>query len=457
MTMLLCLFLFPLVFAALSTVVRFNKVVAFIFSLIPLAILLIGVESDVFYPWFKPLSINFHLHVDAISKVFLYLTALVIPFSILAVKRESRLFYPLVFALQGLLIGFFTARDLVLFTLFWEAIILPLFFIINIWGGEGRKSTAMKFLLYMIAGSALLVAAVLSVYLTKGTFDMDQLIQTVPAPWVAFIFFLAFAVKTPLFPFHAWLPDAYYEASTAGSILLAAILSKAGIYGFIRVGLELFPTYLAAWGPILLTLAIIGVFWGALVAWRQGDYKRLIAYSSFSHINFILAGLFVFYRTAEVGSVLQAFNHGITITALFLVAGWLERRLGSTSMAAGSGMAKYLPNLCWLTLFFVLSSIALPGMNNFIGELLILFGVFNLNKWLAAFLGLTVILSVVYMLRWMQRVYFEPATPFRPSYLDLNRKELLIALPLIALILWVGFYPSPLLQQIEPYGYFSQR
>ena len=285
---------------------------------------------------------------------------------------------------------------------------------------------------------------------------MDQLVNMSPVPWVAAIFFLAFAVKTPLFPFHGWLPDAYYEASPSGSILLAAILSKAGIYGFVRIGLELFPSYLTAWSPILLALAITGVFWGAFAAWRQNDYKRLIAYSSFSHVNFILVGLFVWNQTAEVGSVLQAFNHGITITALFLVAGWLETRLRTTSMGAGSGLAKYLPNLCWLTLFFVLSSVALPGMNNFIGELLILFGLFNHSMWLAALLGLTVILSVVYMLRWMQKVYFETPSPTQTTYKDIRVKELLIALPLMVLILWIGLYPTPLLKQIEPYGYFTK-
>ncbi len=456
MSLLLLLFLIPLFVSALSAVIRLHKPIAFALSLTPLALLLYGVESDLSYPWFAPLAINFHLHVDPISKVFLYLTAIVIPFSILAVRRESRLFFPLVFLLQGLLIGFFTARDLVLFTIFWESIILPLFFIINIWGGENRKMAAMQFLIYMIAGSVLLVAAVLSVYLTVGTFDMDQLVNMSPVPWVAAIFFLAFAVKTPLFPFHGWLPDAYYEASPSGSILLAAILSKAGIYGFVRIGLELFPSYLTAWSPILLALAITGVFWGAFAAWRQNDYKRLIAYSSFSHVNFILVGLFVWNQTAEVGSVLQAFNHGITITALFLVAGWLETRLRTTSMGAGSGLAKYLPNLCWLTLFFVLSSVALPGMNNFIGELLILFGLFNHSMWLAALLGLTVILSVVYMLRWMQKVYFETPSPTQTTYKDIRVKELLIALPLMVLILWIGLYPTPLLKQIEPYGYFTK-
>ena len=456
MGILMLYLLIPFGLSAFSAVVRLSTSVAFVLSLIPLFLLLFGVELDVSYNWFPPLSIHFHLHADALSKVFLYLTALVIPFSILAVRRESRLYFPFVFLLQGLLIGFFTARDLVLFTLFWESIILPLYFIINLWGGDNRKKAAMQFLLYMIAGSFLMVAAVLSVYLTVGTFDMDQLAKVAPAAWVAFAFFLAFAVKTPLFPFHAWLPEAYTQASTSGSILLAAILSKAGIYGFIRIGLEIFPHYLSAWGPALLALAIIGVFWGAFAAWRQRDFKRLIAYSSFSHVNFILVGLFVWNDTAEIGSVLQSFNHGITITALFLVSGWLEVRLGTTKMDGISGVANYLPQLCWLTLFFVLSSVALPGMNNFVGELLILFGLFSFNKWLAALLSLTVILSVVYMLRWMQKVYFQEATPLQPTYRDIRGKEWLIALPLILLILWVGFYPSPILKQIEPYEYFSR-
>lgn len=446
---------------------KIMKTAAMIMSLLPLVILLYNhanwIGSSIRYPWLPPLSIEFYLRIDALSLVFLYLTALIIPMCLLSVSSRHlnfpNIFYGFVLLLQGLLIGFFTARDLAVFTIFWEAMLLPLYFIISLWGGQQRRSAAIKFLIYMLAGSALMVAAVLSLYITsslsgEANFNLDLMTavsrSTPHAAWLCAIFLLAFSVKTPLFPFHAWLPDAYCEAPTAGTILLSAILSKAGIYGILRIGMELFSSYILDWSPFLLGLAIAGVLYGGLAAWMQKDFKRLIAYSSFSHVNFVLAGLFILNLNAETGAILQAFNHGVTIAALFLVAGWLEERLGSTDMGSISGLAKFLPKLCWLTLFFVLSSVALPGMNNFIGELLILLGLFDQSPWLTAVLGLTVILSVVYMLRWMQKVYFQAPGFFQESWIDIKEKEMVIALPLVALILWVGIYPGPLLTLIAP-------
>lgn len=433
-------------------------------SLVPLAILIYGqagwIGSDISYDWLPALSITFHLRIDALSLVFLFLTAIIIPISLLAVRSASlfspHIFFGLVLLLEALLIGFFAARDLALFTIFWEAMLLPLYFIITLWGGPQRKQAGLKFLIYMITGSALMVAAVLALYVSEGqgTFNLDALAKiSSSAPysaWLGAIFLLAFAVKTPLFPFHAWLPDAYYQAPVSGTILLSAILSKAGVYGFLRIGIELFPALMREWSPVLLGLSIAGVLYGGLAAWMQKDFKRLIAYSSFSHINFVLAGLFVWNQTAHAGAILQALNHGITIAGLFLVAGWLEYRIGTTIIGPLSGLAKFMPLLCWLTLIFVLSSVALPGTNNFIGELMILFGLFGNYPWLAAILGLTVILSVVYMLRWMQKVYFEVPSPPQEPWVDIQAKELAIALPLAAIILWVGIYPAPILRVITP-------
>lgn len=439
------------------------KMLAVVAGFIPLGLLLYGggnwIGQDINVPWMPAIHVDFHLHVDELSLIFLYLTSIVVPFSLLAVRAEKlthpNIFYALVLLLEGLLVGFFTSKDLALFTFFWEALIIPLFFIIALWGGSNRQSASLKFLIYMVAGSALMVAAVLTVFLTAGShsFNMDILAAAASsstfATFAFIIFLLAFAVKTPLFPFHAWLPDAYYQASTPGTILLAGILSKAGIYGIFRIGLGFFPSHVIAWSPILLGLAIAGVLYGGLAAWRQSDFKRLIAYSSFSHVNFVLAGLFVWNQFSHEGAILQAVNHGITITALFLVAGWLEERLGTTAMGIHTGLAKYFPTLCWITLLFVLSSIALPSTNNFIGEILILFGLFNANPWLAAILGLSVILSVIYMLRFMQRIYFETPSQCMPDWSDLGIKEWAIAFPLAVLILGIGIYPLPLLQNIE--------
>lgn len=461
------LFIIPLIASlivfSLSFISHRNlKIITFTLSLIPLFLLILGhshwIGSSVQYPWFPALSIEFYLQVDALSLVFLYLTAIVIPISILTVNATylSHIFFGLILLLQGLLIGFFTARDLALFVFFFEAILLPLYFIINLWGGPQRQSASLIFLIYMIAGSALLIAATLFLYFAEGsqTFNLDFLVKIAPrinnSAWLGAIFFLAFAVKTPLFPFHAWLPQAYHQAPTAGSILLAALLSKAGIYGFLRIGMELFPELLREWSPFLLGLAIAGVFYGGFAAWMQTDFKRLIAYSSFSHVNFVLVGIFIWNSIAHTGALLQALNHGLTITALFLVSGWLEERVGTTKIKFVSGLAKFLPSLCWLTLFFVLATVALPGTNNFIGELFIFFGLFGQHPWLTAFLGLTVVLSVIYMLRWMQRVYFGSPILHQDSLVDLTKREMAIALPLVALILGIGIYPSPVLKQIQP-------
>lgn len=470
MSILMWLFLTPLAASAIAFALarlRSKNIqrLALGMSLIPLAILLYGsanwIGMSVHYNWLPTLSIAFHLQVDALSLLFLYLTALIVPISIAVTDREenyANVFYAFILLLQALLMGFFTARDLALFTLFWESMLIPLYFIMVLWGGLQRQSAALKFLIYMIAGSALMIAAVLALYFTSsaagqnGSFDIDLLSKisssTPYAALIAAIFLLAFSVKTPLFPFHAWLPDAYCQAPIAGTILLSALLSKAGIYGFLRIGMELFPNYMKEWGPLFLGFALAGVLYGGLAAWRQNDFKRLIAYSSFSHVNFILAGIFVWSLTAQAGAILQAINHGITITGLFLVGYWLEVRLRSTSLHQASGLAKYMPQLCWLTLFFVLSSVALPGTNNFVGELLILFGLFSQNPWATSLLALTVILSVIYMLRWMQLVYFQTTSPYQPSWVDIHFREWLMALPLVLLILWIGIYPTPILRQI---------
>lgn len=456
----LIIFLFPI---RLSKEIR--KVTIGL-AFLPLFVLLMGgvqkwLGKEILLNWIPSLSIDFHLMIDSLSLLFLYLVAFIVPLSLFATKEDisiPKFFYICVLILEGLLIGFFTARDLVLFTIFWEAMLIPLYFIMTIKGTEDAQAAALKFLMYMIAGSALMIGAVLALYVFSssvdglGTFNLNRLIEIkekIPHASLLFaIFFLAFAVKTPLFPFHAWLPDTYYFAPTTGTILLSALLSKAGIYGFFRIGIGLFPTLMHEWGPFFMSLAIIGVIYGGLGAWSQSDYKRLIAYSSFSHVNFILAGIFAWSQMSHQGALLQAVNHGITITGLFLVAGWLEKRLSTTQLFQFGGMGVYLPHLCWLTLVFVLASVALPGTNNFVGELMILFGVFGQNRWLTAILGLTVILSALYMLRWMQKVYFESPKSFREQWTDIGLKELLISLPLIALIFWIGLYPSPLLNLV---------
>lgn len=436
------------------------KYAAALFSMLPLLMLLtqmIHIGSSVEHTWFQALNIEFDLKIDSLSLFFLYLTNLIIPISILSINPENLqkpfYLYFFIFILQLCLMIFFTARDLVVFTVFWEAMLLPLYFIISIWGKENREKIAFKFLLYMIAGSVLMIIGVISIFLATDSFNIDQIATAskslTHAKWILFVFLLAFSVKTPLFPFHAWLPDTYVNAPTAGTILLAALLSKAGIYGIIRAGFEIFPAEIQEWSPYLVTLSVAGVFYGGLAAWKQVDYKRLIAYSSFSHVNFILTALFVWNQYSHTGAILQVINHSITITALFLSVGWLEMRLKTTSMHGIGGLAKYFPKLCWLTLFFVLSSVALPGLNNFIGEFLILFGIFAVNPWIAAGLGLSIILSVIYMLKFMQRIYYGSPSVCQNGWNDISRKEILISTPLIFLILIIGIYPKPFFNIIE--------
>ncbi len=459
---LLILFTIPFVMAVLLSILPISsekilKKIAVGFSTIPLLILLsqhthlVGANID--YNWIPTLSIRFHLNVDALSLIFLYITCFIIPIS-LTIAPVSRLFYSLVFILQGLLIGFFTAADLALFTIFWEAMLLPLYFIINLWREKKHSSAAMQFLIYMIAGSVFMIAAVLSLYFSATTFDIKSLAtiaQNVPhAALIGAVFFLAFAVKAPLFPFHAWLPDAYCAAPASGTILLSAILSKAGIYGILRVGIPFFPMLIQQWGPVLLGLSITGVLYGALAAWAQNDFKRLLAYSSFSHVNFILVGLFIWSDLAHTGAIIQTVNHAVVITGLFMMGSYLEREIKTTSITEMSGVASFLPKLCWLTLFFVLASVAVPGTNNFVGELLIFLALFNQNiPWLTPLLGLSIILSVIYMLQWMKKSFFGPAAPPDKNYTDIKAKQMLVALPLVILILWIGIYPAPLISTAQ--------
>lgn len=456
MSSLYLLLLIPLACALLAlSLFKLNRFSAFLMSLIPLALLLTGGETRVDLSWIPSLNIHFSLQVDGVSRLFLYLTAIIIPIIFLTSRQEevSSRFYGAVFVLQSLLFGFFLSNDLVLFTLFWEAMLLPLFYLLLVYGGPNRQRVALRFLIYMLAGSCLLVAGVISLYLTADlhTFSLEGLRAHAGsyAPWIFFVFLLAFAVKTPLFPFHAWLPDAYAEASTSGTIILSALLSKAGIYGIYRIGLGLFPELMIAYSVPLTIIAITGVLYGGFCAWAQDDYKRLIAYSSFSHVNFILAGLFASNVVAHQGALLQVFNHGITITALFLIVHFVHARIHSGHLNAGGGMAALFPKLAWTALFFVLAAVALPGTGNFVGEVLILFGLFGQSGILAAILGLSLILGAAYMLRFQHRLFFGPVNPHIPPSSDLKQLEWLPLLLLVFFVLLAGLHPAPLFQWME--------
>lgn len=437
---------------------KYMKEIAFLASLSSLILLVTAGDSiyhETNFVWFRALGVNFHLKVDSLSLLFIYLTAIIFPIVILSIKKdeESTSLYGLILALQAFLFIFFTARDLVVFTIFWEATLLPIYFILTYYGGEARKTAALKFIVYMIAGSFLLVAAILALYFSAasfsgvGSFNLDVLrliADDLSYANILFgIFLLAFAVKTPLFPFHAWLPSAYTEATTAGTILLSAILSKTGIYGMFRIGNELFPSHIETFAVYLLPLCIFSVLYGAIAAWMQNDYKRLIAYSSFSHVNFIVAGFFV-PGIGSTGALLQVLNHAIIITGLFLVAGFLEDRIKTRILKEYRGLATYLPRLCWMTFIFVLASVSLPGTNNFIGELMIFLGIFQVHPILAAILTFAIILSVIYMLRYMELNFFGKEIQ-KPDFSDIGLKEMLMLAPLVIIIFLIGIYPQIIL------------
>jgi NADH-quinone oxidoreductase subunit M len=446
------LFLLPFVLAIFAFFLP-RKALLFL-SLIPLIVLLFYPENfEIKIEWLSSLHLFLHLKMTALSHFFLLLTALIIPFVIFA--SHSNLQSSLIFLTQGLLFGFFMAEDLLLFTFFWEGMLLPLFFIIYLWGGPQKEKAAIQFLMYMLLGSFLMIAAVLGLFFMQHSFDISTL-SPLNNAFLFFAFLLAFLVKTPMFPFHGWLPISYYEAPLSGTLLLAALLSKAGIYGILKIVLPLFPNLVLIWQPYLLALAIIGVLYGAVAAFRQNDFKKVIIYSSLSHVNFILAGLFVGNAIALEGALLQVFNHSITITGLFLVFFFLEKRISSTLISSTGGLTTFSPILAWTTFVFILASIALPATNNFVGELLIFFGLFKVSPLATFFLSLTTIFSVIYMLYLMQKVYFEEAknTIFIK---DLSFKEALIITPLIALIFFVGLYPTPLLEKIPTQGVLNER
>lgn len=455
MSSLFLLFFLPFALSLGAFLFKPSRKVAIMAGVLPLFLLLLQhshwLGLNISFSWFAPLSVAFSLAIDAPTLLFLYLTAFIIPAALyLAPEDDDRyLFYGLVFALEWLLFGFFMAQDLALFIVFWEAMLFPLYFILCLKGEGDRHKTAFTFLLFMFSGSVFMIAGAIALYLSSGTLDLGSLSSsTALSPWISLAFLLAFAVKTPLFPLHSWLPVTYFKAPFSGTILLAALLSKAGIYGLFRLhSIVILP--LAPWQPLLLTLALAGVFYGAFAAWREADFKRLLAYTSFSHVNFILAGLMVERSLAHTGALLQAFNHGVTITALFLVAWWLKERLGTTSFPSWGGYGALFPRLCWLTLFFILSAVALPGTNNFIGEIAILLGIFQSAPWHAAFLAASVIFSVVYLLRWMQKLYFGTGALASESAADITKTEMVIALPFILLILWLGFYPMAILQHFK--------
>ena len=412
-----------------------------------------GLSFETNQPWIEYPSIRYHVGLDGLSLWLVILSTFLTPIVTLVswryIQKRVKEFYAyLLFLLVGV-VGVFVAQDLFLFFVFWEISLVPMYFLVGIWGHEKRIYAALKFFLYTMAGSALMLVAIIYLYNRSGTFDMPLLIDMLskgrlalsPAEsfWMFLAFFVAFAVKVPLFPLHTWLPDAHGEAPTAGSVMLASVLLKLGTYGLVRVCLPLFPGAARENAGWIIVLAIIGIIYGALVAMVQPNMKRLVAYSSVSHLGFVVLGVFTFTQVGLDGAVYQMLNHGISTGALFILVGMLYERRHSLEISDYGGVGTVAP---WLSTVFVvttLASIGLPLLNNFVGEFLVLQGAAQVNFLYAVFAGIGVILSAVYMLWMVQRTFYGETPPkVRQAVGDLSGREWAIVVPLIAMMVWMG-------------------
>jgi NADH-quinone oxidoreductase subunit M len=408
--------------------------------------------------WMPSLGITYHVGVDGLSVLLVLLTTFLTPLTVLsawhAIESRWKEFAVTMLLLETGMIGVFVALDLFLFYIFWEAMLVPMYLIIGIWGGSNRVYAAIKFVLYTLAGSLLMLVAILALYFQHGaatstyTFDLPVLATFIlPAGLGQNLLFLAFAfafaIKVPMFPFHTWLPDAHTEAPTAGSVILAGVLLKMGTYGFLRFCLPLFPHASLAFTPWIFALAVIGIIYGAWVSTVQPDIKRLVAYSSVSHLGFVMLGLFTLTPQGLVGGIIQMINHGLSTGALFLVVGMLYERRHTRLIAEFGGLWKVVPALSVIFLVVCLSSIGLPGLNGFVGEFLILLGAFQVDRTAAVLATSGIIFAAVYLLWMYQRVIFGVITKEVNRRLpDLSAREWAILLPILALIVWIGVYPS---------------
>jgi NADH-quinone oxidoreductase subunit M len=409
--------------------------------------------------WISTPPIRYHLGLDGISLPLVLMTAVLMPLCVLiswrAVETRIRSFMAMLLVMESAMIGVFAALDFVLFYVFWEAMLIPMYLLIGVWGGPNRVYAAIKFFLYTLAGSVLLLVAIIVLYFQGGqTFDILQLSRGTYSPslqmWLFLAFFAAFAVKVPMFPFHTWLPDAHVEAPTAGSVILASVLLKMGGYGFVRFSLPMLPDASEAFTPLMVALSLTAILYGAYMALAQTDLKKLIAYSSVSHMGFVTLGLFMFNQQGLEGAVMQMVNHGITTGGLFLCVGVIYERTHSRMIVDNVGLTKPMPRYATLLVIFSLSSLGLPGTNSFVGEFLVLVGTFLWNKLAAAAASLGVILAAAYILWMVQRVAFGTPSPHAlPKLKDLDHREMATLVPLIALIFWIGLFPNPLLTRMH--------
>ena len=410
------------------------------------------------YFWIE-YGISYHLGVDGISILFIVLTTMLVPICILAsydsIKFSVKEYLIAFLALETFMIGVFCSLDLVLFYLFFEGGLIPMFLIIGIWGGERRVYSTFKFFLYTLAGSVFMLLAIIYIFITAGTTDVSYLLDynftrnEQIVLWLAF--FASFMVKIPMWPFHTWLPDAHVEAPTAGSVILAGVLLKMAGYGFIRFSIGFFPEASELFAPLIFTLSIVAIIVTSLIALVQEDMKKLIAYSSVAHMGFVTLGIFTFTVQGIEGSVIQMISHGIVSAALFLCVGVVYDRLHTREISRYGGLVSKMPMYAFTFMIFILASLGLPGTSGFVGEFLVLLSIFSINTYFAVFATTGVVLAATYSLWLYRRMIFGALIKDDLSeMLDLTRREIIIFVPLITLTIFIGIYPKPVIDIIEP-------
>ncbi|TIU89523.1 MAG: NADH-quinone oxidoreductase subunit M [Mesorhizobium sp.] len=397
-------------------------------------------------------GISYHMGVDGISMLFVILTTFLMPLSILAsweaIEKRVKAYMIAFLILETLMIGVFCALDIVLFYVFFEAGLIPMFIIIGVWGGKRRVYASFKFFLYTLAGSVLMLLAIMAMFFQSGTTDITTLLtHHFPAnmqTWLWLAFFASFAVKMPMWPVHTWLPDAHVEAPTAGSVILAAILLKMGGYGFLRFSLPMFPEASAMFAPPVFTLSVVAIIYTSLVALMQEDMKKLIAYSSVAHMGFVTMGIFAMNQEGVQGAIYQMLSHGLVSGALFLCVGVIYDRMHTREIDAYGGLVNNMPKYATVFMIFTMANVGLPGTSGFIGEFLTMLGVFKVNTWVAFFAATGVILSAAYALWLYRRVIFGALTKDSlKNLLDLSPREKAIIYPLVVLVIFFGVYPAP--------------
>lgn len=406
------------------------------------------------FAWIPQLGINFHVGLDGIGMLMVLLTNLLLPLIILAsYKHEYKnagAFYALILFMQSGLLLVFSALDAFLFYIGWEAALIPIYFICAIWGGKDRIKVNMKFFVYTIAGSLFMLLGIIYLYLQNPAknFDIDAFyalnLDDVQQGWIFWAFFIAFAIKMPIFPFHTWQPDTYTTAPTPGTMLLSGIMLKMGIYGVIRWLLPIVPAGVEAWKMTAVVLSVIGIVYAALIAFKQRDAKRLVAYSSISHVGLIAAGIFTLSAQGLQGVMIQMLSHGINVIGLFFVLDLIDRQLKTNTVDELGGLAKFAPKLAITFLIIVLGTVALPGTNGFIGEFLLLFSVFNFQSCLGVIAGLTIIFGAVYMLRSYQNIMLGTSNALTSTFKDISGIDFLVLAIICALIIVMGVYPKPI-------------